>query len=125
MNKNSEKTYNLVERTAVFGEDVIDLVKNVKPDMYNRSTIIQLLRSSGSIGANYCEATNASSKKDFRNKVFICKKEAQETQHWLRLLAKSNSEAKDKIKKLWRECHELILIFQAMINSIKKDPKYK
>lgn len=125
MQKESDKTYNLVERTAVFGENVIDLIKSIKPDMYNRLMILQLGRSSGSIGANYCEATNASSKRDFRNKVFICKKEAQETQHWLRMLAKSNPEIKSKIRESWRECHELTLIFQAMINSIKKDVKYK
>ena len=73
--------------------------------------------SGGSIGANYCEATEAESKKDFVHKIGICKKEIKETRHWLRLLAKSNSEKKEEIRKLWKEAQELLLIFSKIIRS--------
>lgn len=76
MNK-SEKTYNLEERTAKFGESVIILCQSVKPTTIVMVIIKQLVRSATSIGANYLEANGASSKKDFRNKIFICKKEVQ------------------------------------------------
>lgn len=67
--------YDLEERTAKFGEAVIDFVKTLKQNSINSPLISQIVRSATSIGANYCEANNASSKKDFRNKIFICKKE--------------------------------------------------
>ena len=74
--------YDLAKRTATFGEDAIIFCKSVKQDNVSKLIINQLVRSSTSVGANYCEANNASSKKDFRNKIFICKKEAQETKYW-------------------------------------------
>ncbi len=90
--------YDLEERTAKFFEEVIELVGNTKKSILNRNTLEQLIRSATSVGANYCEANNASSKK-----VYICKKEINETKYWLRLLSKSNPEKKDQIKILWRE----------------------
>jgi four helix bundle protein len=78
-----------------------------------------LIRSGTSIGANYCEANNASSKKDFKNKVYICKKECQETKHWLRMCAKCEPSKKEELKRLWKECHELTLIFQKISSSSK------
>lgn len=75
----SSSNYNPEERTAKFGEDVIGLCKGIKINIYNEPVIKQILRSATSVGANYCEANNASSRKDFRNKIFICKKEIQET----------------------------------------------
>jgi len=110
--------FDLEDRTARFGEDVIDLCKSIKVTIYNESIIRQILRSATSVGANYCEANNASSKKDFRNKIFICKKEIQETKHWLRMLAKSNENKKDEIRMVWREAQELTLIFQKITNSL-------
>ena len=77
MIKDSNK-FDLEERTAKFGEEIILFCKSLKQDVITRPLINQLIRSGTSIGANYCEANNASSKKDFRNKIFICKKEAQE-----------------------------------------------
>lgn len=119
MNQTLHK-YDLEERTAVFGENIILLCKNVPQDIVTRNLMSQLLRSSTSIGANYVEANGASSKKDFRNKVFICKKEAQETRHWLRLLAVANPENKSTIDSLWQEAHELVLIFQKITSSLSK-----
>ena len=84
--------YNLEERTARFGEQIIDFAKTLNKDQINLPLVKQIVRSAASIGANYCEANNASSKKDFRNKIFICKKEASETKHWLRMVARANKE---------------------------------
>ncbi|KKQ53518.1 MAG: hypothetical protein US70_C0002G0006 [Parcubacteria group bacterium GW2011_GWD2_38_11] len=111
--------YNLEERTAIFGENIIEFCKSIKQDTITRPLISQLIRSGTSIGANYCEANNASSKKDFRNKIFICKKEAQETKYWLRMIAGCLLERKDEIRKYWQENHELTMIFQKIISSCK------
>jgi four helix bundle protein len=111
--------YNLEERTAKFGEDVIGLCKSIKINIYNEPAIKQILRSATSVGANYCEANNASSRKDFKNKIFICKKEIQETKHWLRMLAKCNEDEKENIRNVWKEAQELTLIFQKITNSLK------
>lgn len=109
----------LEERTIRFSENVIDLVKKIKLTVLNKNIIEQLLRSSSSIGANYQEANGASSKKDFRNKIYLCKKEAMETKYWLRLLAKVEEKEKDIIRKLWKEAHELTLIFSKISKSSK------
>jgi len=116
----SSSNYDLEERTAKFGEEIIEFCKNVKQDVIAKPLISQLIRSSTSIGANYMEANAASSKRDFRNKIFICKKEAQETKHWLRMMAKYVIKRKEEIKKLWKECQELTLIFQKITSSLKK-----
>jgi len=112
--------YNLAERTGKFGEEIIVFCKSVKQDNINKPILNQLVRSGTSMGANYCEANNASSKKDFRNKIFICKKESQETKYWLQMMAKCHPERKGEIRKLWKECHELTMIFQTIINSLNK-----
>jgi len=65
------------------------------------------------------EANGASSKKDFKNKIFICKKEAQETKHWLRMLKSFSLEQLEIIEKLWKEAQELTLIFQKITSSLK------
>ena len=111
--------YDLEERTAEFREDIIGFCKKIKLNPINRPLVSQLIRSATSIGANYCEANGASSKKDFKNKIHICKKEAIETKHWLRMIAKSNPEDKDEIRKLWQEAQELTLIFSKIIDSLK------
>ena len=111
--------FDLEERTVVFAEKIIDLVGFVKIDAVNSRIITQVVGSGGSIGANYCEATEAESKKDFVHKLGICKKEIKETRHWLRLLARSNPEKKEEIRKLWKESQELLLIFSKIIRSSK------
>jgi len=111
--------YDLEERTAKFAEKTIEFVKAIKISPINKRIIEQLIGSAGSIGANYCEASEAESKQDFIHKIGICKKETKETKHWLRLLAKSNPEKKEGIKKLWKEAHELLLIFSKIIRTAK------
>lgn len=107
----NNKKYDLAERTAKFGENIIDFVNSLKDNPINRPLISQVIRSATSIGANYMEADAAESKKDFQHKIILCKKEAKETLHWLRMIAKANPDKKDGCRKLWKEAHELTLIF--------------
>lgn len=111
--------YDLEERTAKFGEEIIKLCKSAKQDSISSPLINQLIRSATSIGANYMEANGASSKKDFRNKISICLKESRETKHWLRMLAVAQPEKKDQLKALWRECQELTLIFSKINSTLR------
>ena len=117
----TDKKFDLEERTAKFGEDIIDFVKSMKNDDISRPLINQIIRSATSIGANYMEANGASSRKDFRNKIHICQKETKETKHWLRMLVKSAPEEKDKARVLWQECQELSLIFGRITVTMNKD----
>lgn len=114
-----QNKYNLEERTAIFGENIIKLCKTIKQDVIVRPIINQIIRSGTSVGANYCEANGASSKKDFKNKIYICKKEVQETKHWLRMTATCAPDKKDEIRTLWKEAQELTLIFGKIISSLK------
>jgi four helix bundle protein len=117
-------SYDLEERTAKFGEQIIIFCKTLNQDAITRPVINQLVRSGTSIGANYMEANAASSRKDFNNKIYICKKEAQETKHWLRMVAQCIPEKKEEIRKIWQETQELTLIFQKITTSLK-DRKLK
>ena len=111
----NEKKYDLEERTAKFGERIIDFVKTLPRNPINNELISQIVRSGTSIGANYTEADGAESKKDFRHKIALCKKESKETKHWLRMIASANPDKKTECKKLWSEAHELTLIFSSII----------
>ena len=118
MTKQKSK-FDLEERTAKFSEDIVVFIKQTRLTAVNRNIISQLLRSATSIGANYMEANGASSKRDFKNKIHICKKESMETKYWLRLLAKANPEHQERCRKLWKEAHELTLIFSKIAGSSK------
>ncbi|MCX6763242.1 MAG: four helix bundle protein [Candidatus Moranbacteria bacterium] len=113
--------YNLEERTKKFSKEIIGFLIKIKKSRINENIIYQLIRSATSVGANYCEANAASSKKDFKNKIFICRKEIQETKYWLELLAESNPEEKEKIRKIWKEAHELTLIFSKISGTLNKN----
>lgn len=113
------KNYDLQERTARFGENIILFCKILERNVISSPLINQLIRSATSIGANYMEANSASSRKDFTNKIFICKKEAEETKHWLRMLSSCFSEKKDELRLLWKEAQELTMIFQKITNSLR------
>ena len=117
--------YDLEDRTKQFSKEVIKFLRKIKKDEINRSLISQFIRSATSIGANYCEANNASSKKDFRNKIFICKKEIQETKYWIELIAESNPENKEELRKLWQEVHEFTLIFNKISKSLRDNLEIK
>jgi len=113
--------YNLEERTAVFGENIIEFCKIIEQNVITRPLINQVFRSATSIGANYMEANSASSRKDFQNKIFICKKEAQETKHWLRMLSKIVLKENEQLHVLWQEAQELTMIFQKITSSLRKN----
>ncbi len=102
-----------------FSSNVILFAKNLKRDIINIPLISQLVRAATSIGANYCEANGASSRKDFKNKIYICKKECKETKYWLELIAKTNPEHREEARKLWREAQELTLIFSKIILTLE------
>lgn len=115
-NPNANKKYDLKERTAKFGVEVIKLCKKIPKSAITNPFISQVIRSSTSIGANYMEADGAESKKDFFHKIGICKKEAKETMHWMHMLAEAEDGVKAECRKLWQEAHELTLIFSAIVN---------
>ncbi|MBI4812801.1 four helix bundle protein [Candidatus Falkowbacteria bacterium] len=112
--------YDLEERTAKFGEGIILFCKTIKYNEINKPLINQLVRSATSIGANYMEANQGCSKKDFINKIRISQKEANESKHWLRMIAVANENLKEECRKLWKEAHELTLIFAKISKSCKK-----
>jgi four helix bundle protein len=112
--------YALEERVEKFGEEIIDLIKKVRINITNKNIIEQLIRSATSIGANYFEANGASSKKDFINKIAISKKEAIETQYWLRMLIKTDSYLKEEIIKLWDEAKQIGMILSKIISNVRK-----
>lgn len=123
-NKNNNKNkYDLEERTAKFGENIIEFAKLIPKGVITIPLIGQLIKAGTSVGANYNEADCAESKKDFEHKMGICKKEAKESTHWLRMVAKAVPELKDKARPLWKEANELKLIFIAIINKSKSKIK--
>jgi four helix bundle protein len=79
-----------------------------------RVLICQLVRAATSVGANYVEADDSDSKKDFRFKVGLCRREAREAKHWLRMIVAAEAKMRDPAKPLWREAKELNLIFGAI-----------
>ena len=116
-----DNKYDLEERTAVFGERIIDFVKTLPKNTINTELIKQIIRSSTSVGANYVEADGAESKKDFRHKIAICKKESKETKHWLRMIARANPNRKEECRELWNEAQELTLIFSSILSPKKRN----
>jgi len=115
--------YDLEERTAEFGEDAIQFAKSLPQNTVTRPLISQFIRSTTSIGANFCEADDAESGSDFKHKIGICKKETRETKHWLRMIVIAVPGAKEDARVLWQEAKELNLIFNAIIHKIKNKNK--
>ena len=111
---NSGPKYDLSERTAHFGEEVIRLIKTIRLDAVTSPLVSQLIRAATSIGANYSEADEAGSKKEFRYRISLCTREARESKHWLRTIAVAAPDLKDEARRLWREANELNLIFASI-----------
>jgi len=103
--------YPLEDRTLEFSKEILALCKKIQINRINENILKQVIRSGTSVGANYCEANGASSKGDFKNKIHICKKEAQETRYWLKLLFATETNYKKEIQPLILESHELSMIF--------------
>ena len=106
--------FDLEERTATFGEAIVRFSKKIPRDPTNNRLIDQLVGCGTSIGANYCEANEGVSKKDFRNIIGRCVKEAKETKHFLRMVAASEPTLVAEGRKLYREAKELHLIFASI-----------
>ena len=121
--KTKNRIYDLEERTSVFSENLIKLLKTIKETTLNKPILLQLVRSGTSVGANYCEADGAESKKDFQHKISICKKEANETKYWLRMLSLLEPEKKTALRILWKEVQELTLIFSKIIHNSRASKK--
>jgi len=110
--------FDLEERTAKFGEDVIKFCQRIPKSTIADPLIVQLVKAATSVGANYCEADDAESKKDFRHKVGICKKESRESKHFLRMITVAVPATADSSHDLWQEAKELNLIFNAIYRKI-------
>ena len=109
--------YDLEERTARFGEAVIDFAKTIPAGPVTSRLISQLVGCGTSIGANYCEADDAVSRKEFFLRIGTCRKEARETKHFLRMMVRAVPDVKPAARGLWREARELHLIFAKICRS--------
>ena len=104
-------TYDLEERTARFGEAVIDFAKKIPRDPVTERIITQLIGAGTSVGANYTEADDSVSKREFLKCIATCKKEARETKFFLRMSVRAVPKLKPEARELWMEARELHLIF--------------
>ena len=115
------RIFDLRERTAVFAEDVIRYCKLIPRNIITKPLISQLVRSATSVGANYCEAIEKLSRRDYRCKVGICTKESSESKYWLRMIVAAEPNQKDAARPLWLEAHELHLILAAIFRKVSDD----
>ncbi|MBI2017811.1 four helix bundle protein [Candidatus Daviesbacteria bacterium] len=111
----NSKRYDLEERTKKFSQRVRIFVKNLTKTIGNIEDGKQLIRSSGSIGANYIEANEALSKKDFLMRIKICRKEAKESKYWLELIDIRDDETEKERLVLIQEATELMMIFSSIM----------
>jgi four helix bundle protein len=109
-----EKKYDLEERTLFFAKSVINLVNKLEKTIPNAEISSPLVRSSGSVGANYIEANEALSKKDFVFRIKICRKEAKESCYWLKLVTCNEARKSDQ-NRLIKEGSELMKIFGSIL----------
>ncbi|MDP2744172.1 MAG: four helix bundle protein [Dehalococcoidia bacterium] len=115
----NSKPYDLEERTLQFAKAVIALANSLPKTMANIETIKQVIRSSGSVGANYIEANEALSKKDFAVRVKICRKEAKESGYWLKLVEVNSEPHEMRRQSLINEATELTKIFGSIVEKTK------
>ncbi len=110
-NESGGSRFDLEERTARFGESIIEFCKRIPQTVITLPLIGQLVRSATSIGANYCEADDSGTKKEFRYRIGVCKRESRESKHWLRMVSAAVPDLKASARILWQEAKELHLIF--------------
>jgi four helix bundle protein len=116
----SSKHYDLEDRTFEFARKVRSFVKKLPKSLANFEDIRQLVKASGSVGANYIEANDSLSKKDFSLRIKICRKEAKESRFWLRLVDTGNqTELEQEREQLINESQELMNIFGAILQKVK------
>jgi len=116
---NSKPVYDLEERTFQFAKNVRFFVKSLPNTTANYEDSRQLIKSSGSVGANYREANEALSKKDFLMRIKISRKEAKESAYWIRLINETNALKNEEGQKLFQEATELTKIFSAIFEKSK------
>ena len=115
--------YDLEERTARFGEAIIGFAKRVPVNPVTEELIRQLVNAGTSVEANYCEADDAGTRKEFRYRISVCKRESKETKYWLRMIAAACPELKDEARTHWQEAKELNLIFGSIyLGGRKRQP---
>ena len=117
--KDASKPYDLEERTFQFAKAAREFVKRLPRTILNVEDVKQLIRASGSIGANYIEANECIGKKDFVMKAKTCRREAKESGYWLRLLSVSN-ELQTERDRLLAEALELMNIFGAIVRKSER-----
>ena len=115
------RAYDLEERTAQFGEAIIDFAKTIPQNPITNRLISQLVGAATSVGANYVEADDSVSKKDFLKSIGTCRKEARETKHFLRMIARAMPQLKLQARELWTEAKELYLIFSRIWRGPKNE----
>ncbi|MBI4034668.1 four helix bundle protein [Candidatus Saccharibacteria bacterium] len=115
----SNQYLRLDERTMLFSKDMLNFCKSQPQTIITKPIINQLIRSATAIGANYAEATNASSRLDFRNKIYVAKKETAETKYWLALMLEHASD-KNTCIALFEESHYILMTFQRIANSLNQ-----
>jgi four helix bundle protein len=121
MTNGDERTlkFDLEERTARFGEAVVAFAKMIPVNEVTRPLISQLVRSATSVGANYAEADDCDSRKDFKFKIGLCRRELRETKHNIRMVVAADAELRESAKPIWREAQELNLIFGKIRRSLE------
>jgi four helix bundle protein len=119
--KDNGREYDLTERTAVYGEDVVRFANSIRVTPVTKPLVSQFVRAGTSIGANYGEADESGSKKEFRYRISLCKRESRETKHWLRMLVAANADLRDGARKFWMEADELTRIFAAIYRNSSDD----
>lgn len=112
--------YDLEERTARFGEAIIDFAKRIPKNEITLVLIGQLVRCGTSVGANYVEADDAGSRKEFRYRISVCKRESKETRFFIRMIVRAEPQLAEEARPLWQEAKELNLIFGAIHRSRSK-----
>ena len=115
--KRKPRAHDLEERTSGFGRNVIRFAGRIPKNPVTVPLISQLVRAATSVGANYCEADEPVSRKDFRHKLSICRKEAHEAKHRLRMVVEAAPELRSEARPLAQEAKELSLIFNASIRT--------
>src|SRR5437870_9688415 len=117
----TKRVYDLEERTAQFGEAIIDFAKTIPLNPVTNRIITQLVGAGTSVGANYVEADDAVSKKEFLKNIGTCRKEARETKHFHRMIVRAVRELKPQARTLCLEAKELHLIFPKIWRSKRRE----
>jgi four helix bundle protein len=113
------KIYNLEDRTLDFGKRIIRLAQALPKNIINYKLIDQIVRSGTSVGANYREANETETKRDFKYRIRICRKEAKETVYWIDIICEANKDFTERLIPLRKESVELVKIFAKILENCK------